>query len=72
MQELCRRDREGLTFLKGPSAHRIGWACEAVPIESLGLHVREGVLSRWGGMAHEGSVGDEPMVSRGPEDGLAS
>ena len=41
-----------------------------MPNESIGPHVSKGVLSQWDGVAHEGSVGDEPMVLKGPEDGL--
>ena len=47
--ELGQLNREGLAFLKGPSAHRIGWAygwtVAAVPKELIGPHVSEGVLS---------------------------
>ena len=75
VHDLGRREREGLEFQKGPSVHRIGWAygwiVEAMPIESLGPCICEGAFSRWDGGAHEVSVGDGLMVSRGPEDGVA-
>ena len=40
-------------------------------MESLGPHIGEGAFSQWDGAAHEASVGDGLMVSRGPEDGVA-
>ena len=75
VHELSRRDQEGLEFLKGPSVHRIGWAygqiVEAMSMELLGLHISKGAFSQWDGAAHEASIRDGLMVSRGPEDGVA-
>ena len=65
----------GPAFPKCPSAHRIRWVCrwtvESLPNISIGPLVGDGVLPQWDVVAHKVSVGDGPVVSTGPEDGVA-